>query len=172
MKTWRKNMGQKSKNKVDVQKDLLKNIFIKMLETNIAIMEFQYTMTKRGKERVGIKSIIDKSKNAIEIVCGIKHYEILVSLYNSFVNRREVFFATICATINKKDTIEKWDNSEEGFNEFLELERKAIEQTDIEEQEMRKNVETIKKAKEEGKKVELLYVDGKVKPVVVSEKPN
>jgi hypothetical protein len=166
-------MGQNKKiNKISVQKEMLKEIFIKMIETNKAIMDFQYTLAKRGKERQAIREIIDKSTSAIDIIKGIDHYEILVSLYNSFINKRETFFVTLVATINRKDTIEKWDKSEEGFKEFLELEEKAIAQSDIEEKELKEKVEIIKKAKEEGKKVELMYIDGKVKPVVVNEKPN
>jgi hypothetical protein len=143
-----------------------------MLETNIEIMRFQLSMAKSKKDKDGINEIIDKSHNAIEIVKGIDHYEILVSLYNSFVCRRENFFVCICGTIAKEGLIEKWDKTEDGFKEFLELEKQAIEQTDKEEKEKMETAKIIKEAKAQGKKVELIYDKGKIRPVVVNETLN
>lgn len=163
---------KKDMNKINVQKNLLKEIFIKVLETNLAIMRFQLSLTKVKKEQQGIQDIINKSEKAMQIINDIDHYEILVSLYNTFICHRETFFVTICATINKENTIEKWDKSEEGFQEFLELEQKAIEKNDQEIKEKMETAKIIKDAKAQGKKVELMYIDGKVKPVIVEEKPN
>lgn len=157
---------------LDEQKGLLKNVFVKMLETTAEIMRFQLSMAKDKKSKDGMNGIIDKCYKAIEIVKGIEHYEILVSLYNSFICKRENFFATICATISKDGLIEKWDKTEEGFKEFIELEKQAIEQTDKEEKEKMETAKIIKEARAQGKKVELMYKDGKVKPVVVNETLN
>lgn len=156
--------------KLNVQKDLMKNIFVKMLESNIAIMEFQLTLIKEEEQQKGIKDIIKKSKKAIDIIKKVKHYELLVSLYNSFVNRKETYFVALCGTISS-GKIKKWD-SEKGFKEFLEEEAQAIEKYDKEMAEKIRQNDAIKKAKEEGKKVEMMYVDGKIKPVIVNEKPN
>lgn len=160
------------KKMLDEQKGLLKNVFVKMLETTAEIMRFQLSMAKDKKSKDGINGIIDKCYKAIEIVKGIEHYEILVSLYNSFVCKRENFFATICATISKDGLIEKWDKTEEGFKEFLELEKQGIEQTDKEEKEKMEVAKKIKEAREQGKKVELIYDKGKIKPVIVNETLN
>lgn len=159
-------------NGLDEQKKLLKNVFVKMLEATAEIMRFQLSMAKSKKDKDNINGIIDKCHNAIEIVNGIEHYEILVSLYNSFVCCRENFFVCICGTIAKEGLIERWDKTEDGFNEFLELEKQAIEQTDKEEKEKMETAKIIQEARAQGKKVELMYKDGKVKPVVVNETLN
>ena len=48
----------------------------------------------------------------------------------------------------------------------------GVGKTDKEIAEKKKLAETIKKAKEEGKKIEYIFVDGHIKPVIVDEKPN
>lgn len=157
------------KNKINVQKEKLQELFIKMVETNIALIEFQLTLTTKKEEIKGLKGIIKRSNRAIEIIKGIEHIEILSSLYNAFMNKKEPYFVSFVCTIDRK-TINKWDKTEKGFKEFLKEEEDAIEKTNAEEEEKKKTLDTIKKAKEEGKKVELLYKDGKIKPVVVEEK--
>lgn len=165
------NMGHKVEiSKLDVQKDYLKDIFVEMLNTNIAIMRFQCTLTDKKDEKKGLENIISNTKKAIEIVKKIKHYEILVSLYNRYINSKEVYFISFCGTIlNEKTTY--WD-TEIGFKEFLEEEKAAIEEYNKQLKEKKEQADTIRKAKEEGKKVEMLYKDGKIQPVIVEEKPN
>ena len=163
-------MGQEKLNKkLNVQKEGLKKIFVKMIATNIAIIEFQLTLTTKKEEIEGLKNIIKRSNRAIDIVNNIDHYEILISLYNAFINRKEPYFVSLVCTIDRK-IINKWDKTEKGFQEFLEEENKAIEKTTEEELEKRKTAEYIQKARAEGKKVEMMYVDGKIKPVIVNEK--
>lgn len=80
-------MGHKSKQgKLDVQKTKLKALFNEMISVNIAIMEFQLTLTDKEEEIKGLKHFIKESEKAQKIVNSIVHYEILVNLYNSFVN--------------------------------------------------------------------------------------
>ena len=166
-------MGQKTKtSKLDVQKRKLKTVFTDMLLTNIAIMEFQLTLTSDDKDIKGLKKFIKDSKKAIEIVTSITHYEILVSLYNTFLNGKETYFVTLCKTINNKATIVKWDRTEKGFKLFLELENQAKAKSKEEYEKRLAEQETIRKAKEEGKKVEMVYVDGKLQPRIVEEKKN
>lgn len=162
-----RNMGQK--NKINVQKDKLKTLFIKLVETNIALIEFQLTLTSKKEEINGLKKVIKRSNRAIEIIKGIDHIEILSSLYNAYMNKKEPYFVSFVCTIDRK-IINKWDKTEKGFKEFLEQEQEAIEKTEQEEKEKKETLDVIKKAKEEGKKIELLYKDGKIKPVVVNEK--
>lgn len=164
-------MGHKVEiSKIEVQKEYLKQIFVEMLNTNIAIMRFQITMTSKEEERKGLENIVTNTKKAIEIVKGIKHYEILVSLYNRYVNMKEVYFISLCGTIlNEKTTY--WDTNK-GFKEFIEEENKAIEEYNKQAKEKQEQIATIRKAKEEGKKVEMLFKGGKIQPVIVEEKPN
>ena len=158
--------------KLSVQTNKIKNIFVTMLESNIAVLEFQRTLTTKEEEQKGIDNWIKKSKTAIKIIKNVNHYDILISLYNSFVNGKETYFIALCNSITDKDTIAKWDKTEKGYKEFLEQERQAREDYENDLKEKKANIDFIAKAKKEGKKVEMLYKDGKIKPVIVEEQPN
>ena len=161
-----------AKEKIEKQKEMLKHIFRTMLETNIAIMQFQATLTEKQEDIKGLKKFVKLSEKAIEIISSINHYEILVSLYNTFLNGKETYFVTLCKTVNNKQTIVKWDRTKTGFKQFLELENEAKAKSKEEYEKRVAQQEAIKKAKEEGKKVEMVYVDGKLQPRIVDEPLN
>jgi len=165
-------MENQKKSKIEIQKNQLKEIFIKMLETNISVLEFQKTMTQKDNEKKGIDSWIKKSKQGISVIKNVKHYEILVSLYNTYMNGKEPYYILLCNSITSEDTIKKWDKTEEDFKEFLKQEEEARKQCEEETKEKKENAEFIKKAKADGKKVEMMFKDGKLKPVLVEEKAN
>lgn len=155
--------------KITKQKELLKRIFVKMLETNADVMRFQMTLTNKEEDLKGLKKFIKQTEKAIKIVQSVVHYEILVSLYNTFVSQKETYFMTLCKTINNKETIVKWDRTEKGFKLFLQLESEAKAKSKEEYEKKLAQKEMIKKAKEEGKKIEMVYVDGKLEPKIVDE---
>lgn len=165
-------MGHDKTDKLIVQKSLLKSIFTTMLETNIEIMKFQITMTDKEEEKKGLKKYINETKKAINVIFEVRHYEILISLYNTFLNGKETYFMALCKTINDKKTISRWDKSEKGFQEFLKLEAEAKAKSKEEYEKRLKDREMIIKAKQEGKKVEMVLEDGKLQPRIVEEKPN
>lgn len=165
-------MGHVTKNKLDVQKEKLKSVFLNMLNTNIAIMNFQISIANNQNDIKGLKRFIKDSEKAIEIVTSITHYEILISLYNTFVNGKETYFVALCKTVNNKNTIIKWDRTKKGFDLFLKLESEAKAKSKAEYEQKLKQQEMIKKAKEEGKKVEMVFIDGKLQPRIVEEKAN
>lgn len=158
--------------KVNKQKELLKKIFVLMLETNAQIMRFQLTLTEKPEDIKGIKKFIKQTEKAIEIVNSIVHYEILVSLYNTFINGKETYFVTLCKTVNNKQTIVKWDRTKKGFDLFLKLESEAKAKSKEEYEKKLAQQEMIRKAKEEGKKVEMVLIDGKLQPRIVDEPIN
>lgn len=158
--------------KVNKQKELLKKIFVLMLETNAQIMRFQLTLTEKPEDIKGLKKFIKQSEKAIEIVNSIVHYEILVSLYNTFINGKETYFVTLCKTVNNKQTIIKWDRTKKGFDLFLKLESEAKAKSKEEYEKKLAQQEMIKKAKEEGKKIEMVLIDGKLQPRIVDEPIN
>ena len=160
------------KSKIDVQKERLKCIFVNMLATNYSIMNFQKTIAETDEQRRKLGKIMKQTQTAMEIVKKIKHYEILVSLYNTFVASRESYFVMLSSTIYSPKTIKHWDNSEKGFKEFLELDKQARAKSQQEYEEKVKQQELIQKAKEEGKKVEMVYENGKLKPIIVDDKAN
>ena len=155
--------------KITKQKELLKKIFTSMLETNSNIMKFQLTLTDKAEDKKGLKGFIKQTEKAIKIVQGVRHYEILVSLYNTFINKKETYFMTLCKTVNNKQTILKWDRTEKGFKVFLQLENEAKAKSKEEYEKKVKQQEMIKKAKEEGKKIEMVYINGKLEPQIVEE---
>lgn len=161
-----------TKSKIDVQKEKLKNVFYGMIHTNIAIMEFQKTLTDKEEEIKTIKKVINLSKKALDVISNVQHFEILVSLYNSFINGKESYYVTLIRTITLKTTIQRWDKSKKGFDEFLKMEIAAKSKSEQELKERQEQAEFIKKAQQEGKKIDFAFKDGKIQPVVVEEKAN
>ena len=164
-------MGQKKKinNKLEIQKRRLKQVFVDMLTTNVSIMQFQLTLTDKKDEQKGIKKFIKESEQAIDIINSVVHYDILVSLYNTFLNGKETYFMALS---NRKDTIKKWDRTKKGYALFQKLESQARAKSKEEYENRLKQQEMVKKAKEEGKKIEMVLVDGKLQPRIVEEKSN
>ena len=166
-------MGHKEKKtKLDVQKERLKAVFVRFLDTEIAIMNFQLTLATEPEHIKGIKKVINTCNKAKRIIYGIVHYEILVSLYNAFINGKESFFVMLSSTIVSKNKVTYWDRTQKGFKEFVALEEQAKAQTQKELDERMKQQEMIKKAQEEGKKIEMVLENGKLKPIIVDNKTN
>ena len=164
-------MGHKTINKAEVQNKRLKKALSSLIETTIAIMEFNLTLVKEEKDIQITKKLIRDGKKAIETISGIKHNEILVDLYNSFIVGNMPFFVAATRTMSMPKKIKHWD-TEKGFKDFIKAQEKAFEQCDKELEEKKNEREFVEKAKAEGKNVELMYHKGKIKPVVVEEKPN
>ena len=166
-------MGQESKQqKLDVQKVKLKRLFCSIIDTNINVMDFQLTLTDKEEEIKGLKHFIKESNKAKEIINSVVHFEILASLYNSFLNGKESYFLSFVRTVNRKDTVVKWDRTKKGFKEFQQKEIEARAKSEQELKEKMAMQEMIRKAKEEGKKIEMVYVDGKLQPTIVDNKAN
>ena len=166
-------MGLKERtNKLSVQKTRLKHVFVRLLETEKAIMCFQLTLATETEHIKGIKKVIKDCDKAIEIINGIVHYEILVSLYNTFVNGKESYYVLLSSTLNSKRKVTYWDRTKKGFQEFIRLEEEAKAQSQKDYEEKLKQQEMLRKAKEEGKKIEMIFQDGKLKPIIVGEETN
>lgn len=165
-------MGQQDQTKLDVQKVKLKRLICSLIDTNINVMDFQLTLTDKEEEIKGLKHFIKESKKAKEIINSVVHYEILVSLYNSFLNGKESYFLSLVRTVNRKDTIVKWDRTKKGFKDFQQKEIEARAKSEQEIKDKKAMQETFRKAKEEGKKIEMVYVDGKLQPTIVEDKAN
>lgn len=153
------------------QNNKLKKMLVSLAETNIAIMEFNLTLVKNQADIKITKDLIKMSKKAIKMINSVQHNEILVDLYNSFVAGNMPLFITFVRTITLSK-IKRWDNTKKGYKEFLEARAAAIAKTEEELKAKKEEQERIAKARAEGKNVELMYKDGKVKYVIVEEKPN
>lgn len=146
-------------------------MLISLANTNIAIMEFNLTLMSNEKDIEITKKVIRMSKKAISIIKDVKHNEILVDLYNSFIAGNMPLFIAFVRTVTQSK-IKRWDNTKKGFNEFLQARANAIAKSEEELKAKKEEQERIAKARAEGKNVELMYKDGKVKHVIVEEKPN
>lgn len=148
--------------------DQLKSVIKSLLLSSIEIMKFHLLNCDDEKLEKVLRKSISQSKRAIYIVERITHIEILTSLYNTFVFGKENYFVVIGASICK--SVKKWDTTKKGFDEFLSLEEEnkqiALEKAKLEEEKREK----IRKAKEEGKKIEMVFKNGKLEPVVIEEK--
>lgn len=166
-------MGHREKtDKLSVQKARLKHVFVRLLETEKAIMCFQLTLATEPEHIKGIKKVVKACDNAIEIINGIVHYEILVSLYNTFINGKESYYVLLSSTINNKNKVTHWDKTKKGFQEFVKLEEEARAQSQKDYEEKLEQQKIIQKAKAEGKKIEMIFQDGKLKPIIVGDETN
>ena len=155
-----------------VKRQYLIKIVVYHLETSKALMEYlrANAETKEGKE-VCTKSIKEISL-AIQRVYKVKHTEILEYLYGMFVGNNAIAYSVSGKIVNSKTL--KYYDTQKGLKEFK---QKIAEQKQEEldrEQKRKDSVEALKKAKEMGKKVEMVYdKDTKsAKPMIVEDKDN
>lgn len=158
-------MGQE-----EIKRKQLTNIIKKVLETNIELMTYykHYASDEKSK-RVCSKSI-RQTRKSLEKLPHIKHIEILQSLFNAIVGGKEVIFVSAGSLINSKN-VEKWDTTNKGFKEFLQLEEQEREAKRKEFEEHQKQQKMMEQAKKDGKKVEMVFdpTTKKVKPVIVED---
>lgn len=148
------------------QREHLQNILISIIDSEIAILQFQKSIAKEQKDKSGLNKMINKGKKAKDVIRDLRHTELLISLYNTFVNGKESYFIMVERTINHKNT-NKWDKTEKGFKEFVELEEQAKAKSKAEYEEKLKQKEMIENAKKQGKKIEMVFENGKLTPVIV-----
>lgn len=113
---------------------------------------------------------IEKSKNALEILDKIEHIEILRAIYNDYVNKISSHLVMGGALVSSPK-IQEWDKSEKGFNEFKIANREALKLAKQKQKEQQESALAIKKAQEQGKKVQMVYdpTTRKLKPVIESD---
>lgn len=154
----------------EIKRKYLVNIIRKVLETNIELMTYyKHYATDEKSKRVCSKSI-RQTRKSLERLPHIKHIEILQSLFNAVVSRKEVIFVSAGSLVGGKN-VERWDSTEKGFKEFMKLEEEAVNKAKEKAEEEQRERELIAKAKAEGKQVEMVYMNGKLRPMI-KEKDN
>ena len=151
--------------KEELTKKYITNIIRKVLETNIELMTYYKAIASDDKSRRVCSKSIKNSKKAIEKLSHINHIEILVSLYNAIISGKEALFVTAGSIICSKQ-FDRWNNTEKGFKEFLALEEENKRIAQEKREDEIKMREEIAKAKAEGKQVEMVYDNGKIRPVI------
>jgi len=145
----------------------LKSLISSMIIVAQKIIEFQQDNDNDPKHKNTYTKLLRHCKSAYNLVWSCQHIEILASLYNSFVSGKEQYYIILTESIYKN--VKKWDTTKKGFEEFLELDRQAREKYNEERDERIKQQEMIKKAREEGKKIDFVFENGKLIPVVLEE---
>lgn len=155
---------------LEKRKESIVHILTKLMETNIELMTFYKHIASDDKSRKVCAKSIRQSKKAIEILPQIEHTDILVSLYNTLISGKENIFVMGASIISSKKT-QYFDKTKKGYKEFLMLEEEAQKKNNEEREKTLKEQEFIKKAKEQGKKIEYIMDKdtGKMKPVIVEE---
>lgn len=147
------------------------NIISSVLETNILVMTYYKHRTNDPKAKAICNNSIKSAKKGLEKLPTINHIEILRSLFNNIIVGKEQLFV-VASSICSLKNIDKWDKTEKGFKEFLYKEELAKKELETKVAEEKRQQEIIAKAKEQGKKVEMVYDNEtkRLKPVIVEEK--
>ena len=148
----------------------LKNIVVSMIKVCESIVRFQMVEDSDPTHKQKYEKLLRHCKSAYNLVWSCQHIEILASLYNSFVSGKEQFYVILTESIYKN--VKKWDTTKKGFEEFLKLDEDARNKFIEEKEERERQQEMIKKAREEGKKIDFVFENGKLTPVILEEKHN
>lgn len=163
-----------NKNEEIKQRELIIKCIKSVINTNLEILALHKTIFRNNKESMSaIEKNIRISKKALRNIDNINHIEILRSIYQNIISGKETIFALAPALINSKKC-KYWDTTKKGFEEFMELEREANEIAKQKLEQQIKEQEMVKKAKEQGKKVEYVYdnVEKRNKPLIIEENNN
>lgn len=158
----------KTKLTVQCERRLLINAISGVINANISIMELHKKSATNTKQRNLCKKSINQSRESLIKIKNIKHIEILRSLYNNIIMGKETIFVMSGALLTYPQ-VEKWDTTEDGFKEFMELEQKA-HQEEVEDFERKvKEQQAIEEAQKNGDSVEYVYdkESGTTKQVIV-----
>lgn len=150
---------------------LQEKAIIKLLETSISISEFHKANALNEKNIAICNKHIRECKKAIRNLPNIKHDDIVNSLFKTLTANSMQLFILSPSIVNSKQ-IKSWDNTKKGYDEFLYLEEEARKINEEKEKQRLADKEAIEKAKAEGKKVDLVYENGRMKPVITEEKNN
>ena len=142
------------------------------LETSIALMEYFKSVATTRKEKYVCTKSIKSSLQAINHLREIKHIEILDYLYSTFIGNNIIAYS-VSGKVVLSQKLKEYD-TDEGFAEFLEMVESQKREQEEKIKQRQDNMNAIKKAKEQGKKVEMVWdKDTKtVKPMIVEEKVN
>ena len=154
------------------EKTFLKDTLISLCNAYIEIAKYKKYLADNTADKGVCDKVIRKAKKSIYIIKNVNHVEILRSIYNTFIGGKETIFAIMVGAVNHKDTVVRWDKTEQGFKEFLDREEESKKLYEQELEKQKAKADAVKKAKEEGKKVEFVMKDGKLEPVITEEKQN
>ena len=152
------------------KRELLIELISTYLRTNISLMRYYHYIAPNRKSKFACNKSIKNTEKAIEHLKDIKHTELLEYLYSSFIGNQAIAYS-VSGNVVLADQLAYYD-TKDGFVEFQkEMEEQRKKRIEADEQ-RQKNLEAVKKAKEQGKNVEMVYNKDtkKVEPLIVEEK--
>lgn len=156
------------------EREYLIYIIKSALNLNIDNCNFCKKLYKGNKDVTKVlNKSINQSLNGIEKVSRIKHLEILRSIYGDMVGKvSSVLMLGGSILCSKK--LYYFDNTEKGFKEFTEIQEMSIKEQQEKAKQQQEYREMVKKAQENGDKVDFMLdpKDNKVKPVIVKKDDN
>ena len=156
----------------DKKRDYLINIIESYLKVNVDLMSYFKALAKDRKGKLTCTKSIRSTEQAINHLRQIKHIEILEYLYSVFIGNNAMAYA-VSGSMVLSSKIKEWD-TEKGIVEFRDLIEKQKQENELKQKQAQERIDAMKKAKEEGKDVELVYDNESkgLKPLIVDEKPN
>lgn len=125
------------------------------LNTSIELMSYYKAVADTRKAKLVCNKSIKSMEQALVKVDQIKHIEILEYIYSSFVGNNVIAYSVSGAVV-LSSKLDEYDQDEhiEEFKEMLEQDRKDREEK---EKARRETLEAVRKAKEQGKKIGMVY---------------
>lgn len=142
------------------------------LKTARSIMEYYKAVATTRKAKLVCTKSIKNADNAINHIRQIKHVEVLEYLYSCIIGNNVIAYSISGQLILSKQ-LQEYD-TDEGVKELVEIMKKNKEK---EFEQLKKREETltaVRKAKEQGKKVEMVYdpTTKTTKPMIVEDGEN
>lgn len=158
--------------KVEKKKEYLQKIIRNYLLTSLEIMNYLKAVADTKKSKLVCNKSIKNINQALVFVNEVKHIEVLEYLYGLFIGNNVIQHSISGNVINSKK-LREYD-TDKGFDDFLKMVKEQKEQALEREQKRKESLEALKKAKEMGKKVEMVYdpQTKTTKPMIIEDKPN
>lgn len=155
-----------------VKRKHLLSIIRSHLETSKNMVAYFTAIATTDAQKKVCKKSMKSLNKALKHIDEIKHIEILEYLYSTFIGNNVIAYTISGEIVNSKKVNEydKDENIEEFRQLMLEQRQEQLER----ERKRQESAEVIKKAKEQGKKVEMVWdKDTKTaKPMIIEEKSN
>lgn len=159
-------MGLEEKNK----RKYLINIIENYLKTSKSLVEYYKAVATNRKGKLTCTKSIKNIDQALIHLKQIKHIEILDYIYSVFFGNNVIAY-TIAGNVVNNKALNDYD-TEERIDEFREYLQELKDKSVANEKEQKEKLNTIRKAQEEGKKVEMVWdKDTKTaKPMIIEDK--
>lgn len=118
-------MGQQDQEKLEVQKESLRKVFVDLITTNISIMNFQLSIQTDKTKRRKLQMSVRQSEKALDVIKNIKHAELLQDLYVDFIRGGEPFFMNVPSFVVAENKLQHFD-TDDGFEEYMEIKKQVF----------------------------------------------